>query len=152
MLAARLFALSLAAVLMALAGCGSSPKIVTKAEYQRDLARSGQAVTLAGQQLGKSITVVDFSGAVADLQKALRDGEKKLGGLEPPANARAGNKHLAQAFGDLADALEPVKAARSMVKAREALGRLGKSDAIKEGRAAILELSRLGYAVDAAGP
>jgi hypothetical protein len=152
MLAARLFALSLAAVLMALAGCGSSPKIVTKAEYQRDLARSGQAVTLAGQQLGKSITVVDFSGAVSDLQKALRDGEKKLGGLEPPANARAGNKHLAQAFGDLADALEPVKAARSMVKAREALGRLGKSDAIKEGRAAILELSRLGYAVDAAGP
>ena len=33
-----------------------------------------------------------------------------------------------------------------MVKAREALGQLGRSAAIKEGRAAVLELNRLGYA------
>ncbi|MGZ8693650.1 MAG: hypothetical protein ACXWZY_08705 [Gaiellaceae bacterium] len=152
--AARLFALSLAALLVALAGCGSSPKTVTKAQYQAQLAKSGQAITVAGQQLGKSITIADFNGAVADLQKALRDGQKNLEGLRPPANARAANKRLAQAFGDLADALEPVKDARrvSIVKAREALGRLGKTDAIKEGRAAITELNRLGYAADAAAP
>ncbi len=154
MIPARLFALSLAALLVALAGCGSSPKTVTKAQYQAQLAKSGQAVTIAGQQLGKAITIADFNGAVADLQKALRDGEKKLKGLQPPANARAANKRLAQAFGDLADALEPVKDARrvSIVKAREALGNLGKSAAIKEGRAAISELNRLGYAADAASP
>ncbi len=151
---ARLFALSLAALLVALAGCGSSPKTVTKAQYQAQLTKSGQAITIAGQQLGKVITIADFNGAVSDLQQALRDGEKNLKGLQPPANTRAANKQLAQAFGDLADALEPVKEARrvSIVKAREALGKLGESAAIKNGRAAIQKLNQLGYAGDAATP
>jgi hypothetical protein len=151
---ARLFALSLAALLVALAGCGSSPKTVTKAQYQAQLAKSGQAITIAGQQLGKVITIAEFNGAVSDLQKALRDGEKNLNGLQPPANARAANKQLARAFGDLADALEAVKEARrvSIVKAREALAKLGGSAAIKNGRAAITQLNKLGYAVDAATP
>ncbi len=92
----RLFVLSLAALLVALAGCGSSPKTVTKAQYQTQLAKSGQAITIAGQQLGKVITIAEFNGAVSDLQTALRDGEKNLKGLQPPANARAANKRLAQ--------------------------------------------------------
>lgn len=151
---ARLLALFLAALLVVVAGCGSSPKTVTKAQYQAQLAKSGQAITIAGQQLGKVITIADFNGAVSDLQKALRDGEKSLKGLQPPANTRAANKQLAQAFGDLADALEPVKEARrvSIVKAREALGKLGDSAAIKNGQAAIVQLNNLGYSVDAATP
>jgi hypothetical protein len=151
---ARIFALFLAAFLVVLAGCGSSPKTVTKAQYQEQLAKSGQAVTIAGQQLGKVITIAEFNSAVTDLQKALRDGEKNLKGVQPPANARAANQQLAQAFGDLADALEPVKEARrvSIVKARQALGELGKTDAIKEGRAAIKELDRLGYSASGAAP
>jgi hypothetical protein len=154
MIPARLFALSLAALLVALAGCGSSPKPVTKAQYQTELAKAGEAVTLAGQQVGKEITIAEFNSAVSDLQKALRDGEKTLNGVEPPENARAANKKLAKAFGDLADALENVKEARrvSIVKARQAMGELGKTDAIKEGRAAILELNNLGYAAEAAAP
>ena len=151
---ARLFALSLVALLVGLAGCGSSPKTVTKAQYQAQLSKSGRAITIAGQQLGKVITIAEFNGAVSDLQKALRDGEKNLKGLQPPANARAANKRLAQAFGDLADALEAVKEARrvSIVKARQALSELGKTDAIKEGRAAIAELDRLGYSASGAAP
>jgi hypothetical protein len=151
---ARLFALSLVALLVVVAGCGSNPKTVTKEQYQSQLAKSGQAITIAGQQLGKVITIAEFNGAVSDLQKALRDGEKNLKGVQPPANARAANKRLAQAFGDLADALEAVKEARrvSIVKAREALAKLGGSAAIKDGRAAIRKLNQLGYAVDAATP
>ena len=52
MIPARLFAVSLAALLVALAGCGSSPKDVTKAQYEAQLRKSGEAVTIAGQQLG----------------------------------------------------------------------------------------------------
>ena len=154
MIPARLFALSLAALLVALAGCGSSPKTVTKAQYQAQLSKSGRAITIAGQQLGKVITIAEFNGAVSDLQKALRDGEKNLKGLQPPADTQAPNKQLAQAFGDLADALEAVKEARrvSIVKARDALAKLGGSAAIKNGRAAIQKLNQLGYAVDAATP
>jgi hypothetical protein len=142
------------ALLLVVAGCGSSPKNVTKAQYQAQLEKSGRAITIAGQQLGKVITIAEFNGAVTDLQKALRDGEKNLNGLRPPANARAANKRLAKAFGDLADALDAVKEARrvSIVKARQALGDLGKTDAIKEGRAAIKELDRLGYSASGAAP
>jgi hypothetical protein len=149
--ATRTFGVCLAAVLLAVTGCGSSPKTVTKAQYQAELAKSGQAVTIAGQQLGKVITIAEFNGAVSDLQKALRDGKKNLDGLRPPPNARAANQRLAKAFGDLADALEAVKEARrvSIVKARQALAALGKTDAIKDGRAAIRRLNQLGYAVDA---
>jgi hypothetical protein len=155
MIRVRLITVCLSALLLVLAaGCGSSPKSVTKAQYQTELAKTGQAITLAGQQLGKVITIASFNSAVTDLQKALRDGEKKLTSIQPPANARVANKRLAQAFGDLADALEPVKEARriSIVKAREALGRLGSTNAIKEGRAAIQELNKLGYAATGAGP
>jgi hypothetical protein len=154
MIPVRLFAMSLAALLLTLTGCGSSPKSVTKQQYQTQLAKAGQAVTIAGQQVGKVITIAEFNAAVTDLQKALRDGEKTLNGLQPPANARAANKKLAKAFGDLADALDKVKEARrvSIVKARQALGDLGKTDAIKEGRAAIQELNKLGYAASAAAP
>ena len=74
---ARLFALSLVALLV-VAGCGSSPKTVTKAQYQAQLEKSGRAITIAGQQLGKVITISEFNGAVTDLQKALRDSEKNL--------------------------------------------------------------------------
>jgi hypothetical protein len=154
MIPVRLFAMSLATLLLALTGCGSSPKSVTKQQYQTQLAKAGQAVTIAGQQVGKVITIAEFNGAVTDLQKALRDGEKTLNGLQPPANARAANKKLAKAFGDLADALDKVKEARrvSIVQARQALGDLGKTNAIKEGRAAIQELNKLGYAASAAAP
>jgi hypothetical protein len=154
MIPARLFTVCLATLVLVLAGCGSSPKQVTKAEYQTQLAKTGQAVTVAGQQLGKVITIAQFNGAVTSLQKALRDGEKTLKGLQPPPDARPANKRLARAFGDLAAALDAVKEARrvSIVKARQALGQLGKTDAIKQGRAAIQELNRLGYAVAAAAP
>jgi hypothetical protein len=40
----------------------------------------------------------------------------------------------------------------SIVKARQALGALGKTDAIKQGRAAIQELNNLGYAASGAAP
>ena len=54
---------------------------------------------------------------------------------------------LANAFHDLADELEPVKDARreSIVKARAALLKVSKSQAIKDGRDAVKKLNRLGY-------
>ena len=94
----RLFALSLAALLVALRGAAACPKAVTKAEYQAQLEKSGQAVTIAGQQLGKVITIAEFNGSVSDLQKALRDGEENLKGLLPPANARAANEQSGPGF------------------------------------------------------
>jgi hypothetical protein len=150
MLPARLFALSLTVLLFAVSGCGSRQRTVTKAEYQAQLAASSQAIRAAGQELGKSRTVADLNGGVSAFQNALRAGEKRLNRLEPPADARAANKHLAHAFGDLADALESVKSADTMVKAQLALGRIGNSTAIKEGQAAIAELNRLGYSGAAA--
>ena len=149
----RAFSLCLAALLVVLAGCGSSPKTVTKAEYQTEIQTVGADLTAAGSQLGKSIDIATFNESVDNFQTHLRDGSKKLNGLKPPADTQDANKLLAGSFHDLADELEPVKDARreSIVKAREALAKVGKSQAVEDGRTAILKLQKLGYDISELG-
>jgi hypothetical protein len=104
-------------------------------------------LTAAGSQLGKSIDIATFNESVDNFQTHLRDASKKLKGLKPPANTQDVNKLLAGSFHDLADEFEPVKDARreSIVKARDALAKVGKSQAVEDGRTAIQKLQQLGY-------
>ena len=145
----RAFAVVLGLALLVASGCGSSPKTVTKAEYQATVQRLGTELTDAGSQVGKAIDISTFNQNVQNLQDQLRKAAHELDGLRPPENVRAANKLLAQGLKDFADVLEPVKAARrqSIVKAREALARVGISTAIKEGRAAVHQLRQHGYDV-----
>jgi hypothetical protein len=147
MIRARALLLCTTALVVLLAGCGSSPKPVTKAEYQAKLQSLGADLTNAGSQLGKSSDISTFNESVDNFQKHLRDASKELNGLKPPVDSRAVNKELAKSFHDLADELEPVKDARreSIVKARDALAKVGKSQAVKDGRDAIKKLQQLGY-------
>jgi hypothetical protein len=133
--------------LVAVAGCGSSPKKVTKAQYQAKLDTVGADLGRAGSQVGKAIDIATFNRDVENFQTHLRDAVKELKGVEPPPNAQEANAMLVHAFHDLADDLEPVKDARreSIVKARAALLRVSRSQAIKDGRAAVKKLNRLGY-------
>jgi hypothetical protein len=137
------------AVLLVLAGCGSSPKTVTKAEYQRELQRLGQDLTDAGSQLGQSIDIATFNQNVDNLHDHLRDAADELRDMKPPADVQAANKRLAQALDDFADQLDSVKDARreSIVRARAALLRVSKSEGVREARAATRELKRKGYEI-----
>jgi hypothetical protein len=137
------------ALLLVLAGCGSSPKTVTKAEYQRELQRLGQDLTDAGSQLGQSIDIATFNQNVDNLHDHLRDAADELRGMKPPANVQAANKRLAHALDDFADQLDSVKDARreSIVHARAALLRVSKSEGVREARAATRELKRKGYEI-----
>jgi hypothetical protein len=141
-----LFALAL---LLLLAGCGSSPKTVTKAKYQSELQRLGQDLTDAGSQLGQSIDIATFNQNVDNLHDHLRDAADELRGLKPPANVQAANKRLADALDDFADQLDSVKDARreSIVRARAALLRVSKSKGVREARAATRDLKRRGYEI-----
>ena len=146
MIRVRAFLLCLVA-LLAVIGCGSSPKKVTKAQYQAKLHVVGADLGRAGSQVGKAIDIATFNRDVENFQTHLRDGAKELKGVKPPLNARAANTELANSFHDLADELEPVKDARreSIVKAREALLKVSKSQAIAAGRDAVKKLNKLGY-------
>jgi ribosomal protein S15P/S13E len=143
--------LSLTVLVFALvvAGCGSSPKTVTKAEYQREVQRIGQDLTDAGSQLGQSIDIATFNGNVDNLRDHLKAAAHDLHGLKPPGNVQSANDSLANALGDFADELEPVKEARrqSIVKARDALLKVSKSAPVLAARAATQELKRKGYDV-----
>ncbi|MBA3734542.1 MAG: hypothetical protein H0W90_05000 [Actinobacteria bacterium] len=143
----RAFSLSLAALLVVLAGCGSSPKTVTKAQYQTEIERVGADLSDAGSQVGKLRDIASFNQSVENFQEHLRDASKKLKGLKPPANTQDVNKQLAGSFHDVADELEPVKDARreSIVEAGKALTKVAKSQTVKDGRAAIQRLKELGY-------
>ncbi len=137
------------ALLLLLAGCGSSPKTVTKAEYQRELQRLGQDLTDAGSQLGQSIDIATFNQNVDNLHDHLRDAADELRGMKPPADVQDANRRLADALDDFADQLDSVKDARreSIVRARAALLRVSKSKGVREARAATRELKRKGYEI-----
>ena len=130
-------------------GCGSKPKPVTKAQYEQQLQRLGDDLVNAGSQIGRHLDIASFNEDISNFQDHLRDASKELKGVEPPPNAQEPNQHLADAFHDLADALEPVKDAR-----RQSLREAGKAFAVartsapaRQGRSAVRQLSRRGYAV-----
>jgi hypothetical protein len=133
-----------------LAGCGSSPREVTKAQYQQELTRLGTNLTKLGSELGRSIDIATFNQNVQDLQDGLDDAAHDLEGLQPPPNVRDVNDRLADAFSEFSDRLEAVKEARrqSIFKARDELQRVSRSAPIREGRAAVAELKRKGYDVE----
>jgi hypothetical protein len=145
----RVLMLSLLALAVLVAGCGSSPREVTKAQYQTELERVGKEASDAGSELGRSIDIATFNGNVDKFQDTLRDAAGDLDGLEPPANVRDVNEQFADSLREFADEMEPVKEARrqSIIKARDALGVVARSDAVKNARAAIRELEQKGYNV-----
>jgi hypothetical protein len=134
---------------LVVAGCGSSPKAVTKAQYQSDLQRLGQDLTDAGSQLGQSIDIATFNGNVDNLRDHLHDAAHELHGLKPPSDVQSANDKLADALDDFAGQLEAVKEARrqSIVKARDALLKVSKSPAVRDARQATRELKQKGYDV-----
>jgi outer membrane murein-binding lipoprotein Lpp len=134
---------------LVLAGCGSSAKTVSKAEYQGELQRIGQDLTDAGSELGRSIDIATFNGNVDKLRDQLHQSADELRGMKPPADVEAANGRLADALDGFADQLEAVKEARrqSIVKARDALLRVSKSEPVREARAATRALIAKGYDV-----
>jgi hypothetical protein len=145
----RVLLLLLFAVSITVAGCGSNPREVTKAQYQEELTRLGTNLTNLGSEVGRSIDIATFNQNIKDLQDGLDDAAHDLDGLDPPANVRNANERLANAFSEFSDRLEAVKEARrqSIFKARDELRRVSRSEAIREGRAAVRELKREGYDV-----
>jgi hypothetical protein len=146
----RLLLLPVLALALVVAGCGSEPpRPVTKAQYQQELARIGAEAGAAGSELGRSIDIATFNGNVDKFADTLNDLAGELDGLKPPPNVRAANSLLADSFRGFADEMEPVKDARreSIVKAREALGKVGKSQAVVDARRAIKQLEEKGYNV-----
>jgi len=151
-LRASLLVVSCAAALV-VAGCGSKPNPVTKAQYEQELQRLGDDLVNAGSQIGQHLDTASFNQDISNFQDHLRDASKELKGVKPPTNAQGPNERLADAFHDLADALEPVKDAR-----RQSLPEAGKAFAVarasapaRQGRSAVRQLSRRGYAVGQMG-
>ena len=141
------------ALIALLAGCGSDPKAVTKAQYEEQLQRLGDDLVEAGSQIGQHIDTATFNQDISNFQDHLRDASKELNGLEPPADARGPNERLADGFDELADDLEPVKEARreSIVQAGKAFAAARTSAGAREGRAAVRQLRRRGYDVGQMG-
>jgi hypothetical protein len=138
-------------VLLALvaAGCGSTPKDVTKPQYEQHLQKLGTALVDAGSQIGQHLDIATFNQDIENFQDELRSASKELKGLNPPPNARVPNQRLADAFHDLADDLENVKDARrdNLPEAGRAFAAARGGAAAKQGRAAVRQLKRRGYDV-----
>ena len=143
--------LLLAALTVALvaSACGSKPKPVTKAQYEQQLQRLGTDLVDAGSQIGQHLDISSFNDDISNFQDHLRAASKELKGVKPPLDAQGPNKRLADAFHDLADALDPVKDARrkSLPEAGKAFAVARDSAPAKAGRAAVKQLRNRGYDV-----
>jgi hypothetical protein len=131
-------------------GCGSSkPKPVTKAQYEQQLQRLGDDLVNTGSQVGQHLDIATFNEDISNLQDHLRAASKELKGVQPPPDARAPNEQLANGFDDLADELDPVKDARreSLPQAARAFRKANRSAPARQGRVAVRQLQRRGYAV-----
>jgi hypothetical protein len=136
-------------VALATTGCGSKPKPVTKAQYEQQLQRLGNDLVSTGSQIGQHLDIATFNEDISNFQDHLHAASKELKGVQPPPDARGPNERLAKGFDDLADALEAVKDARrtSLPEAGKAFAVARRSEAAREGRAAVSQLRRRGYAV-----
>jgi hypothetical protein len=142
-----LFVVALACVL---AGCGSSPKHVTKAQYEQHLQTIGKNLYTAANQLGQSTATGPFNQNVQALQDTIDDSAHDLSGLRPPgAAAQAANKRLVHAYHDLSDEFDKVKDARreSYPKAIAALVAVQHSGPAKASIQAADDLRKLGFQV-----
>jgi hypothetical protein len=133
-----------------LAGCGSAPKDVTKAQYEQHLQTIGDNLYKAANSLGQSTATGVFNENVQKLQDTIDDSAGDLNGLRPPgAEAQAANKQLVHAYRDLADEFDKVKEARrdSYPKAIVALKAVQRSDPARDSTRAAMRLRRLGFKV-----
>ncbi len=132
-----------------LVGCGSKPKPVTKAQYEQQLQVLGADLVKTGSQIGQHLDIASFNQDIATFQDHLKTASKELKGVKPPVDAQGPNERLADAFHDLADALDPVKDARrqSLPQAAKAFNAARLGPAARRGRAAVRQLRRRGYDV-----
>jgi hypothetical protein len=133
-----------------LAGCGSSPKDVSKAEYEQHLQLIGTNLYTAANHLGESTAIGPFNQNVQRLQDTIDDSAHDLSGLRPPgAAAQAANTRLVHAYHDLSDEFEKVKDARreSYPKAIAALVAVQTSEPAKASIRAANDLRKLGFQV-----
>jgi hypothetical protein len=132
-----------------LVGCGSKPKPVTRAQYEQQLQTLGADLVKAGSQVGQHLDIASFNEDIANFQDHLKTASKELKGVKPPPDAQGPNDQLANAFHDLAGALEPVKDARrkSLPEGVRAFNVAKVGPAARQGRAAVRQLQRRGYDV-----
>jgi cytochrome c556 len=149
---ARLPLLAVAALTLALGGCGGGGRL-SKADYQQKLKSAGRELSQASAKLAQARTGPEFVTGVEEVQQAMRDVADDLDGVDPPKDVASANDRLVRALRALADRFDQVKEAAKggAKKARDAGARLAQSKASEEARQAVLYIERLGYAVGLLG-
>jgi hypothetical protein len=144
----RFFLLALAALTVALGGCGGGDRL-SKGEYEQKLKAAGVELSNASQTLSQATTGPEYVNGVEQVQDALHRVADDLDGINPPEDVAPANGRLVAAFRGLADEFDKVKAAASSgSKAVQAAGgRLARSQASEDARQAVLEIQRRGYDV-----
>ena len=144
----RLLLLALAALTLALAGCGSKSRL-SKGAYEGVLTKTGKELAEASKALAKEKTGEEFVSGAEQIQAGLREAADDLDDVRPPDDVDAANDRFVDALRGLADEFDKVRVAAKggAKKAREAGARLARSQPSEEARQAILEIERRGYNV-----
>jgi hypothetical protein len=91
-------------------GCGghSSGPPLTKAQYVTQVAKVRQGIVVSLGKLGSLSGAPAAAGALARVQDNMRNAEKQLEAINPPAPIATQHEKLTTGVGDLADELDSV--------------------------------------------
>jgi predicted small lipoprotein YifL len=141
-----------AALLLALAGCGSGGRL-TKPEYEQRLRQAGQELVRARAQLSRSKPKDEFKKGVEAVQGALGKAADRLDGITPPVDAEPANARLVAALRKLAKDWDEVKSAadESPDAALAKAQKVARGQDSRNAFDAITEIQRRGYDVGQLG-
>jgi hypothetical protein len=142
----------LAAIVLALAGCGGGGRL-SKSQYEQKLHSAGNELTGAVQQLAKARSKDEFKQDVGDVQHALDSAADTLDGVTPPQDAESANSRLVHGLHGLSQDFEKVKSAADdgIDAATRKAQQITTGGASREAQQAIEELRRRGYNVGQLG-
>jgi hypothetical protein len=151
---AKLAAGALAALVIALAGCGGGGRL-SKSDYEQKLQANGQNVKSAFAKVSGSPSSLDqLAKQVGTAKDALDKAADDLDSANPPKDAEADNDKIVAALRSLSKEMDKLKTAADKGDAKLAQQveqDIGNSAAVKDADAATTDLKKKGYQVGAFG-
>jgi hypothetical protein len=141
--------LAVAAAALLAGGCGghSSGPPLTKSEYVTQVAKVRRGIVVSLGKLGSLSGASGAAGALARVQEKMRDAEKELEAINPPAPIAGQHEKLTTGVGDFADELDPV-----IAKLKQgdpgALSQVPSLKGFTEIQSALEAISQAGYPIE----
>jgi predicted nucleic acid-binding Zn-ribbon protein len=144
-----------AAIVLVFAGCGGGGRL-SKSEYEQKLQAQGETLRSAfkGTDISNSGNLKEISAKIATLQAKLEKAADEIDALDPPKDAEADNRKIADALHKFANEFGKMKKAAQSgdpKRMQQIEQEISTAREVKDAQDATADLKRKGYKVGSLG-